>query len=236
LGILLGNSGGSLNQPVQETGSGVDVVNTNSGYTAVFGKNSTVIGTGISLITAFTRYSVDGKNISQYDPSLVGYWDMESLFNTKIKDFSKNGNDGIVNNIIGITPGRYGNAVQFSGSTINTGNSSSLDITGSITLETWIKPNGLGITSQNYSRMFIAGKTRSTYQLAIYGAYGDVSFWISDHVYDAPGLIENIWNHIIVTYNGSIVKIYNNGNLLLNTPVSWTITSAPIINAAIGLG
>jgi hypothetical protein len=76
LGILLAS--GSL-QPVQESGSGVDVVLTNSGYMAVFGKDNSVSGTGSSLITAITTISPDGKNFSKYDLSLVGYWDMASL-------------------------------------------------------------------------------------------------------------------------------------------------------------
>jgi hypothetical protein len=43
LGILLAS--GSL-QPVQESGSGVDVVLTNTGYVAVFGKGNSVSGSG----------------------------------------------------------------------------------------------------------------------------------------------------------------------------------------------
>jgi hypothetical protein len=46
LGILLASR--SL-QPVQESGSGVDVVLTNSGYVAVFGNRNSVSGTGASL-------------------------------------------------------------------------------------------------------------------------------------------------------------------------------------------
>ena len=60
LGILLGNSGGSLNQPVQElyvanSFTGVDVVNTNSGYLAVFGNKGSdrVSGSGITLLYSF---------------------------------------------------------------------------------------------------------------------------------------------------------------------------------------
>src|ERR1035437_3402220 len=50
VGILLGNSGTTLNQPVQENynvGSftGVDVVNTSSGYIVVFGNRKSVSGT-----------------------------------------------------------------------------------------------------------------------------------------------------------------------------------------------
>jgi hypothetical protein len=46
LGILLDNGTGSTkNQPVQESGTGVDIVLTNTGYTAVFGKGNSISGT-----------------------------------------------------------------------------------------------------------------------------------------------------------------------------------------------
>jgi hypothetical protein len=77
---------------VQETGSGVDVVLTNTGYTAVFGKGNSVSGSGMALITAITIYSPDGKNLSEYDSNLVGYWDMETMNDIYLRDFSKNGN------------------------------------------------------------------------------------------------------------------------------------------------
>lgn len=98
LGILLGNTGATLNQPVQETGTGVDVVLTSTGYVVYFTKDTTATGTGISLITAFTTNSPDGKSISKYDPNLVGYWDMETLTETLLKDLSGKGNDGVCYN------------------------------------------------------------------------------------------------------------------------------------------
>ncbi len=52
LGILIG-TGVNMNQPVQEllttTFTGVDVVNTSTGYTAVFSKNDSVSGSGNTL-------------------------------------------------------------------------------------------------------------------------------------------------------------------------------------------
>lgn len=76
MGILLGNSGGSLNQPVQETGTGVDVVLTNTGYTAVFSKNNTVSGSGIVL-------------------SVVSSMGAKSCNDLLLKDSSKKNKDGV---------------------------------------------------------------------------------------------------------------------------------------------
>jgi hypothetical protein len=63
----------------------------------VFSKNNTVNGSGMSLITAFTTFHPDGKNLSKYDSNLVGYWDMETLNGTLLKDLSGKGNNGTAN-------------------------------------------------------------------------------------------------------------------------------------------
>ena len=69
------------------------MVNTSSGYLAYFTNKESVSGSGVSLITAFTINSSDGKSLSKYDRNLVGYWDMETLkSNTGIIDRSKNEN------------------------------------------------------------------------------------------------------------------------------------------------
>jgi hypothetical protein len=49
LGILLGNSGGSLNQPVQETGSGVDIFTKIGNYIMQFSNTKKVIGSSSAM-------------------------------------------------------------------------------------------------------------------------------------------------------------------------------------------
>jgi prepilin-type N-terminal cleavage/methylation domain-containing protein len=111
VGILLGNTGSLLNQPVQElvTGSftGVDLAKTTtgSGYTIVFSKDDTTAsiptsGTGAYSGSLFTFvYNKRGdlignKLLASNDESLVGYWDMETLSGGLLKDLSRYGNDG----------------------------------------------------------------------------------------------------------------------------------------------
>ncbi|MDD2916709.1 MAG: fibrinogen-like YCDxxxxGGGW domain-containing protein [Candidatus Gracilibacteria bacterium] len=73
LGILLAS--GTL-QPIQESGTGVDVVKTNSGYVAVFGKNSNLSGTGNIL-------------------SVVSSMGAKSCNDLLLKDGSKRNKDGL---------------------------------------------------------------------------------------------------------------------------------------------
>lgn len=91
LGIILGNSGSILNQPIQESGTGLDLVQTTtlSGYTMIFSKNdatATVITSGSGAYTgslftfAYNKQDdlIRNKTLASLDSSLVGYWDMET--------------------------------------------------------------------------------------------------------------------------------------------------------------
>jgi hypothetical protein len=115
LGILLASGTGNLNQPVQERYSalvftGVDLVKTtvSSGYTLVFSPSDTTAsvvtsGTGGYTGSLFTFvYNkrddlLSNKALAGNDPSLVGYWDMETLSGGLLKDLSRYGNDGTFN-------------------------------------------------------------------------------------------------------------------------------------------
>lgn len=104
LGILLGNSGSSLNQPVQETTmTGVDIMATQTGYTAYFSNKSTISGTGTKLMSLKASF-IQKNDPMIYDSSLVGYWDMETTTpDGKLADLSGNGNSG--SGVGGITIG-----------------------------------------------------------------------------------------------------------------------------------
>jgi hypothetical protein len=51
LGILLSTATGTLNQPVQESGSGVDILNTTGSYIMQFDRDTKISGTGSALKT-----------------------------------------------------------------------------------------------------------------------------------------------------------------------------------------
>jgi hypothetical protein len=96
LGILLGNAGGNLNQPAQELASssftGIDLAKTTtgSGYAIVFTKDESTAaidtsGTGAYTGSLFTyTYNKRAdllaiKALASNDPSLIGYFDMETM-------------------------------------------------------------------------------------------------------------------------------------------------------------
>jgi hypothetical protein len=97
LGIVLGNTGGNMNQPVQELYSagsftGLDLARTTSGsgYALSFSAGDTTAtaatgGTGAYTGSLFTfAYNkredlIKDKALAVSDASLVGYWDMETV-------------------------------------------------------------------------------------------------------------------------------------------------------------
>ncbi|MDD2916646.1 MAG: prepilin-type N-terminal cleavage/methylation domain-containing protein [Candidatus Gracilibacteria bacterium] len=110
LGILLAS--GSL-QPVQESGTGVDIMTTNTGFTAYFSNKITIFGTGVRLVSLKASYTQKNDPMI-YDTSLVGYWDMETLDPSgKLADLSGNGNNGTLSGTI-MADGRQGKGRLFS--------------------------------------------------------------------------------------------------------------------------
>ncbi|MDD5213255.1 MAG: prepilin-type N-terminal cleavage/methylation domain-containing protein [Candidatus Gracilibacteria bacterium] len=161
----------SLPSLITVTGS----VNTASG---IFDPNVCfVIDGGNNLVTSNSATCSKKKDISfkNFDSNLVGYWDMESLNGTKLKDLSGNGNDGTIyratrdtlngyNNFAGTyTGGILGKAMQFditgtsrfsTGTVVNLGTGNSLNLGNIATFSMIIKTDGLG----TYNWASIIGK------------------------------------------------------------------------------
>ena len=94
-------------------------------------------------------------NLKDYDSSLVGYWDMETLSGTMLKDLSGNGNDGIITWTY-IVNWLIGKARSFTGwgviNQVEILNSPSLDIWGTgsmLSYETIFRANSLSKIWQN---------------------------------------------------------------------------------------
>ncbi len=105
LGILL-FSGTLL--PAQVVQQNIDTAGTSTGYITYFEtKDSTASLTGNLLFSNIYNRRKDlltDKTLAASDPTLVGYWDMETLTGTLLKDFSNYHNDGICYNNLTSVP------------------------------------------------------------------------------------------------------------------------------------
>jgi len=163
------------------------------------------------------------------DESLIAYYP----FNGNANDESGNGNHGTVYGAT-LTTDRLGNtdsAYEFDGqaSYIEVPDSSSLDITGPITISAYIKADfdqyfrvGLVTKKSEYHpcpgyQLFLSDMNDNGVNYARFGLVyidpeapnGDAEIYVGSNT----ALNDNQWHHIATTYDGSNVKMYIEGRL-----------------------
>jgi hypothetical protein len=163
---------------------------------------------------------------------LVAYYP----FNSNANDESGNGNNGTVNGAT-LTVDRFGNAnnaYSFNGSNnyIDCGKKSILDLTGSMTICSWIKFPELPTSTSDYG-IFMKAEGGS-YGLEITNGKLQCDFYINGS-YRSPGTsINNIqlgkWYFVLAKYDGSKIDFYLNGikKDSLNISGNITITNVPL--------
>ena len=177
-------------------------------------KNSSVIkneGTGANRITNSLR---DG---------LVAHWNLDESSGTTLVD-SFGGNTGTASGTT-VAPGKYNNARSFNGSSdyIVQASGSNVDVTGDITVETWVNP-----TSFSASGVIIHKSTQYSVYISTSGyvAWADSSNWsYASFGYQSIGLTTGSWQHLVVTKSGSTVTIYLDGFQKVSKTFGSAITS-----------
>jgi concanavalin A-like lectin/glucanase superfamily protein len=150
-------------------------------------------------------------------------------------DFSGNSNNGTLTNnpsYSGDIPGAVLNSLSLNGSNqyLNVPNSSSLNITGSVTLEAWIKTNS-NTTYQSIIERYGAypGTNDGGYILRLFNT-GKVQFATlrnagdADFLYGATTITTGVWHHVAGVFDGTQMRIYLDGVL----DASKSSTFAPV--------
>jgi lysophospholipase L1-like esterase len=208
------------------------IANTGSDNVSVFGISfsdpTPTNGAILSQNYAFINTTVLNASTAfiDWNRSLVGWWrfNTENSENTTFfRDWSswKNNATCLVTNCPASTSGKFGNALHFDGVNdyVDTGNASSLNITGNITIEAWVKPERLETAH------IVKKATRDStdgYELSLSESTGKAYFRVnqktshntykifSNSSYPLDG---NTWVHLVGLYNRDQVQIYFNGNL-----------------------
>ncbi len=172
----------------------------------------------VLVITVFTAMMM---NVSSYGSTLgmVSYWKFTEGSGTIAYD-SVGDNDGTLLGGAGYaSDGVCGYAVELDGidDYIEVPDDDSLDFTDEITIEAWIKPS---VTSQRYAvhKGWHQGQTGcgGPYSLDIYP--GRVRAIVIEHdgtFHGATGttnIVADTWQHIALTWDGTTVKAFYNGN------------------------
>ena len=164
-------------------------------------------------------------NLANFQRGLVGYWKFDEGSGTAAADSSGRNNNG---SVVGAIIWRSGsecanqNCVETaSGGSINVPYNSSLNLTTNVTYAHWIKiktaipastwPYSLG----NDSHKYIAWRSSSngTNWMFEYGRNNPICDGLSGS-YTSTGGINigtNTWHHLVMTYDGSVIKTYVDG-------------------------
>jgi hypothetical protein len=187
------------------------------------------------FLTLFT-FNLLIAQVPSYVPTngLVGYWP----FNGNANDVSGNGNNGTVTGAL-LTTDRLGNtnsAYSFDDNSdyINCGNSSSVNITGSITLSAWINATNFNTENGIISKMggydLITSANNTIPPL-------DKIRWleVGGFLFTNP-IQQGTWLHIVATFDliTQTKKVYINGTLFASQAANITSLPTTIENLYIG--
>ena len=166
---------------------------------------------------------------SRTTPSLVAAYAFNEGSGTTVADASGNGNTGTITNAVWSASGKYGSALSFNGSSswVTILDSASLDLTNGMTVEAWVNP---AATGSDWTAVALKERPNGL----SYGLYatdgaskppaGYVNTGGSDqHATGTSLLAPSTWTHLATTYDGGLLKLYVNGNLIRTTAVSGNI-------------
>jgi hypothetical protein len=153
----------------------------------------------------------------------------------QFKDSTFNGNNGTAGNmtVTNQVAGKIDGTVNFNGvnQSINAGNAASLNITNNISIEAWVKysssggQDSKGIVAKDAADV---GRGYGLYLRYLRIQYVETDMRIGGawvNVYYTGLTNDNQWHHVVATYNGSLLALYMDGNLVNSTSASGNISN-----------
>ncbi len=178
---------------------------------------------------------------------LVGYWSFEDGSGTRAEDFSPTGtNTGTLTNGPTWVDGKIGKALSFNGSSmyVDAGNGTPLQITGTITISSWVKTTDLsgtqnrGIAAKYRNQTgYVNQRAYEFYQNNNTDKFGFAisvdGTGVSKAVETTTTISTGIWYHVVTVFVPSeSIKMYLNGVLdttdTTSIPASINNSSAPL--------
>ena len=162
-------------------------------------------------------------------PTPVAAYAFEEGTGTTVTDQSGNGNNGTLTNTTWVAAGKYGRALSFNGtsSRLTVPNSTSLQLSTGMTLETWVNPTTVSsawrdIIEKGNDNYYLMATTDRTSFPAGGGTFGGANA----NAYATGILPTNSWTHLATTYDGTNLRLYVNGTLVATQAKTGAITTS----------
>src|SRR3989339_271361 len=204
----------------------VHMVNAVNGIATEEVTSMTTVGT-IKVTVSFNGVIPASVNItanpSAIDPA-AAKWYFDEGSGSIANDSSGNNNNGTLVNNPQWVNGMLGKALQFDGlgTFINVNDSNSLDVTTALSIEAWVKSNVITVDSGPTRRILdkgvylLAASDQAYFKIYIGGiGKGVGKVWTQSDL--------GIWHHLVGTYDGINVKLYQDGVLAGQTAATGNI-------------
>lgn len=159
------------------------------------------------------------------DEHTVGVWMFDEGDGKEVKDLTDNHNNGEIQGDVKWVKGKFGSALEFSGSgSVIVPNSPSLDIAEQITIAIWITFSDAG-----KGQDMVIAREEPAYSLQKFNndqieGWVNVGDWKGVRDLDGAKTMEaNEWYHVAFTYDGKKLKTYLNGELDRESNISGNI-------------
>jgi hypothetical protein len=168
-----------------------------------------------------SSYSTITSATTPADPYLLGHWNFDEGSGTVGLDLSGNQNGGSVSNATWIT-GISGRGLDFNGTDarVLVADSALLNPTDAITVALWIAPNSWA----GVPRLLQKGPGPDQYRLFVRD--GNLRFSLAGVNLDAPAPLPGFWYHVAGTYDGSMMKLFIDGQLVAQQTASVSMGTA----------
>jgi glucose/arabinose dehydrogenase len=159
-------------------------------------------------------------------PGLVAAYGFDEGYGASVFDITDNNNDGTIDGATWTSQGRHGQALSFDGvdDVVVVSGSASLDLTAGMTLSAWVYStmsmvSWKAIMQKEVDAYFLNANTVS-HRVGVGGTLNGSCCAVLNGTTTLPGFV---WTHVAGTYDGSMLRIYVNGNLEASQPASGTL-------------
>ena len=160
---------------------------------------------------------------------LVAAYGFDEGSGTTVSDASGNGNNGTITNATWSTSGKYGEALQFNGSSslVTIPDAASLHLSTGMTLEAWVNPSTVNSAWRDviykgndnfYLEATSTNASKPDAGMIAGGSYADAI--------GTAALTASAWSFLTETYDGSTLRLYVNGTQVASTAHTGTIATS----------